>query len=170
MIKRGKTHASGSARLQHRLWDALLTASVVVFFAVAIIFLSSEFGMIRPLTIGDAALLEFAELCAIIVFASELCIRYTRAPDKKKFFMQNWLAILAILPLGLFIRSFRAAEGIGLLRPIQSTFRFAETEAIMPFLLVSGRPVLAMHRWLVNFQGVKDFFSLVRAWAKMIFR
>ena len=62
MIKRGKTHASGSARLQHRLWDALLTASVVVFFAVAIIFLSSEFGMIRPLTIGDAALLEFGPL------------------------------------------------------------------------------------------------------------
>ena len=165
-VKRAKAPASGSARLKRRLWGALLAACVVVFFIVAIIFLSAEFGAIPPLTEGDAAALELVELCAIIVFAAELCIRYARANDKKKFLMQNWLTIIAILPLGVFIRSFRAAEGIGLLRPVQSAFRAAEAEAIMPLLLVSGRPVLSVQRWLANFQVFRDFLALVRAWAK----
>jgi hypothetical protein len=165
-VKRAKAPSSGSARLKRRLWDALLAACVVAFFIVAIIFLSAEFGAIPPLTESDAALLEFAELCAIIVFAAELCTRYSRAPDKKKFLVQNWLTILAILPLGVFIRSFRAAEGIGLLRPLQSTFRAAETDAIMPLLLVSGRPLLAVQKWLSHFQVFRDFLALVRSWAK----
>ena len=166
--KRGKKRVSGNASAGRRLWDALLAASVVVFFIVAIIFLLVEFGAIPSLPEGDAARLEFIEFCAILVFAIELYVRYARSPDKKKFFVQNWLAILAILPIGVFIRSFRAAEGVGLLRPIQGAFRFAETEALIPALLVSGSPLLAVHRWLANFQVFKDFFALAGAWAKRI--
>ena len=170
MKKRGKRQASGNARLQHRLWGALLAACVIIFFVVAVVLLSVDFGLIPPLAKGTAELLEFAELCAILVFAIELCSRYARTPDKKKFLLQNWLAILAILPVGIFIRSFRAAEGIGLLRPLQSTFRLAETEAIIPALLVSGRPLLAVHRWLSHFQVFRDFFALVGKWARKISR
>ena len=169
-LKRGKKRASGSASLERRLWDAVLAACVVAFFVVATIFLSAEFGIIPPLGTEATELLEFAELCAIVVFAAELCIRYARAPSKKDFLVQNWLTILAILPLGAFIRSFRAAEGVGLLRPIQITFRFAETEAIMPLLMVSGRPLLAAQKWLSHFQVFKDFFALAGAWARRIFR
>ena len=170
MKKRGKKRVTGRARLERRLWDALLASCVVVFFVVAIIFLSAEFGAIPPLAEEASNLLEFIELCAILVFAAELYSRYTRTPDKKQFILQNWLAILAILPLGIFIRSFRAFEGIGLLRPLQGTFRLAETEAIMPALLVSGRPLLAAHRWLTHFQVFRDFFALAHAWGKRIFR
>jgi len=98
-LKHGKKRVSGNALPPRRLWGALLTSCVVVFFAVALVFLSAEFGMIPPLTEGNTALLEFAELCAILVFAIELCIRYARAPDKKAFLVQNWLTIIAILPL-----------------------------------------------------------------------
>ena len=169
-IKRGKKRVSGNARLQRRLWNALLTACVVVFFVVAIIFLSVEFGLIPPLATGTSGLLEFIELCAILVFAIELYIRYTRTPDKKKFLVQNWLAILALLPLGVFIRSFRAAEGIGLLRPLQGTFRIAEADFIVPAIVVSSRPLLAVQRWLAHFQVFRDFFALAHGWAKRIFR
>jgi hypothetical protein len=170
MKKRVRNRVSGKAAPLPRLWGVLIASCIVAFFVIAVIFLSAEFGLIPPLSEANVALLEFVELCAILVFAAELYIRYARTPDKKKFLMQNWLAILAILPLGMFIRSFRAAEGIGLLRPLQSTFRLAETEAIMPLLLVSGRPLLAVHRWLVHFQVFKDFFALAGKWAKRVFR
>ena len=165
-IKRGKTRISGNVRLQRRLWDALLTACVVVFFLLAIILLAVDFGVISPLAKSTAELLEFIELFAILVFAIELYSRYRHTPDKKKFLAQNWLAILAILPVGILIRSFRAVEGIGLLRPLQSTFRVAETETIAPLLLMSGRPLLALRQWLAHFQVFKDFFALMRSWAK----
>ncbi len=169
-IKRGKKRVPGKAPLERRLWGALIAACVVVFFVVAIIFLSADFGAIPPLSEGNASLLEFIELCAIAVFAIELYARYTCAPDKKKFLAQNWLAILALLPLGLFIRSLRAAEGIGLLRPLEGTFRIAEADFIVPAIAVSSRPLLAVQQWLSHFQGVKDFFALVREWAKKTFK
>jgi len=158
------------ARLQRRLWGALLAACVVAFFAIAVILLSVEFGALPPLSEADASLLEFIELCAIFVFAIELCLRYRRTPDKKEFLLQNWLAILAILPVGVFIRSFRAAEGIGLLRPLQGTFRIAEADFILPAVAVSSRPLLAAQKWLSHFQVFQDFFALARGWAKRIFR
>ena len=167
---RAKTPPSSSAPLQRRLWSALLTACVVVFFLLAVILLAVDFGAIPPLAKRTAELLELAELFAILVFAIELCSRYRSTPDKKKFIMQNWLAILAILPLGIMIRSFRAIEGVGLLRPLQGTFRLAETEAIMPAMLVAGRPLLAVHQWLSHFQVFKDFFALVRSWGQRIFK
>jgi len=143
---------------------------VVAFFAIAVILLAVEFGALPNLSEADARLLEFIELCAIFVFAIEICLRYRGTPDKKEFLLQNWLAILAILPVGVFIRSFRAAGGIGLLRPLQSTFRLAETKAIMPLLLVSGRPLLAAQKWLAHFQVFRDFFMLARACMKKVFR
>ena len=165
-----KARASGKTLCQRRLWGALLTACVVVFFIVAIIFLSVDFGAIPPLSENMALILEVIEFCAIIVFAIELYSRYRRTPDKKKFLMQNWLAILALLPIGIFIRSFRAAECVGLLRPLQGAFRLAEAEAIMPALLISGRPLIALHKWLTHFHVFRDFFALVSAWGKSFFR
>ena len=114
--------------------------------------------------------MEIIELCAILVFAIELYSRYNGMPDKKKFLAQNWLAILAILPLGVFVRSFRAAEGVGLLRPLEGTFRIAEADFIVPAIAISSRPLLAAQQWLSHFQGFQDFFALVRAWAKKVFR
>ncbi len=168
--KRVKGRIARSSRLQHRLWGALLAACVVVFFAIAIVLLAVDFGAIPPLSEGDASLLEIIELCAIIVFAIELYSRYRSTPDKKKFLAQNWLAIIALLPIGVFVRSFRAAEGIGLLRPLQGTFRVAEADFIVPAIAVSSRPLLAAQQWLSHFQGFQDFIALVRAWAKKVFR
>ncbi|MCX6771822.1 MAG: hypothetical protein NTX79_07240 [Candidatus Micrarchaeota archaeon] len=168
--KRGQMRIPASARLQRRLWGALLAACVVVFFIIAVILLSVDFGVVPPLTAGDEGLLGIAELCAIAVFAIELCTSYARTPDKKKFLMQNWLAMLAILPLGVFIRSFRAAEGIGLLRPLQGTFRIAEADFLVPALAVSSRPLLAAQQWLAHFQVFRDFFALAREWKSRIFR
>jgi hypothetical protein len=158
------------ARLKHMLWGALLAACVVAFFAIAIILLAVDFGVIPPLAEGTSYLLETVELCAILVFAIELASRYRRTPDKKKFLAQNWLAILAILPVGVFIRSFRAAEGMGLLRPLQGTFRLAEADFLMPAIAVSGRPLLALHKWLANFHVFRDFFALAGYFARRFFR
>lgn len=155
--------------MEHWLWGALLSACVVVFFATAVAFLAVDFKAIPPLDQGTAELLEYAELFAIAMFAIELYSRYRQTPDKKKFLRQNWLAIVAILPAGALVRSFRAAEGIGLLRPLQGSLRFAETDAIMPALLVSGRPLLAAQKWLANLEVFRDFFSLARRAGKRIF-
>ncbi|MFA6328412.1 MAG: ion transporter [Candidatus Micrarchaeia archaeon] len=168
--KHGKRGVSGNALLQRRLWGALLALCTVAFFVIAVVLLSAEFGAIPPLSAEVSDLLELIELCAISIFAIELYLRYRETPDKKKFLRQNWLAILAILPVGVFVRSFRAAEGIGLLRPLSGTFRIAEADFIVPAVAVSSRPLLAAQKWLSNIQVFKDFFALARGWAKAIFR
>jgi hypothetical protein len=160
-------------RRQRALWNMNVAICILLFFFLAVFWLAAEFGAIPQPDARTAGVLEAAELCAIAVFAIELYSRYRQTADKRKFLAQNWLAIIAILPIGIIIRAARAFEVVGLLRPVAGTLRLAEADFLMPAVAVSSRSALAVHRWLSHFQVFADFFSLVggvAARARRIFR
>jgi hypothetical protein len=152
---------SALIRSQRALWNINMAICIMLFFFLAIFWLAAEFGAIPRPSPRAIEVLEAAELCAIAVFAIELYSRYNQTPDKKKFLAQNWLAIIAILPIGILVRAARAFQAVGLLRPVEGALRLAEADILVPAVAVSGHSVLAVHKWLSHFQVFSDFFSLI---------
>ena len=164
---------SAFIRLQRSLWGINVAICILLFFFLAVFWLAAEFGVFPQPDARTAGVLEAAELCAISVFAIELYSRYRQTPDKKKFLAQNWLAIIAILPIGILVRAARAFQAVGVLKPVEGAFRLAEADYLVPAVAVSGRSALAVQKWLSSFQVFRDFFSLVggmAAKARRIFR
>jgi len=160
----------GASSLQRRLWGVNIAICVIIFFALALYWLAVEVKAFPEPGARTVEILEFAEICAITVFAIELYSRYRKTPDKRQSLAQNWLAIIAILPLGIIFRATRVFESVALLRPLAGELRLAEAEFFMPAIAVSSRPLLALHRWLANYKVFADFFSLASAWARRLIR
>ena len=74
--------------------------SMLLFIALFLLILSLKLGE------GLEALLFYLDTILAFTIVVELTIKYLRSEDDKKFFKENWLVILSLLPLVLFFRLF----------------------------------------------------------------
>ncbi|MDY7004565.1 MAG: ion transporter [Cyanobacteriota bacterium] len=73
-----------------------------------------------------------------ILFVIELSFRFIVAPDKKNYFKEYWLDILAILPLLRVFRSIRALRLLRLLRILRLPSFFNRYGSTFPYILQRG--------------------------------
>ena len=74
--------------------------SILLFIALFLLILSLKLGE------RFEALLFYLDTILAFTIVVELTIKYLRSEDDKKFFKENWLVILSLLPLVLFFRLF----------------------------------------------------------------
>ncbi|MFN3909892.1 MAG: hypothetical protein ACK4J0_01500 [Candidatus Anstonellaceae archaeon] len=160
-------------KLNYYLWN------LCIFFALAtLIFISLNellwhFHLVRP--IRSEAYLKtqfFGEVLGISVLLIELLVGFSKATNKALFIQQNWLTILAILPIGIFSKSLRAFEILGILeelyifRGVQVVGKMTEFAKVFSSLLeqlpFASRIFLAIEK---VFSLLVEFFS----WAFRLF-
>lgn len=156
--------------MQRRLWKASIAICIILFFFLAIFWLAVEVRLFPAPDERTIFVLEFAEACAILIFALELYSIYRQTPDKKKFLAQHWLAIIAILPIGIMVRAARMFQSVGAFRALEAPLGLAKADLLVPAISVSARPAFALQKWLANFQIFRDFFALAGKLAKRAFK
>ncbi len=169
-------------RSQARMWSWTLALSIVVFFLISVISIGAYLGWGGPLSPRMEAILEQADLMAIAVFALEFSAQYRKAENKALFFKKNWLGILAILPMGLFLRAASVAEGISFVRSLQALVKLEKFELVLPTLEFSktarvavptslvSNSMLWVQNGLAHFSVITDFIGLVFNSARRILR
>ena len=158
---------------QKRLWDALLSFCIAVFFILSVWWICIEFGLAAAPSEQTQDLMELAELAAIGVFAIELYRRFRKTGDTKEFLRRNWLEIAVLLPLGAALRVFRGVEALEALRPARVALRIGDDIAVAP-LASAGKTAAeagaAVQKWASHFSGVSDFVGMVGENIGKIFR
>ena len=130
----------GYRKTQYRLWSWAVALSILLLFSVAAIEILSDMGILAPPGASHLSILQSADFLAIFVIGLELASSFTHSKNKMLFVAENWLAILAILPIGLFARAFKAFEAfafmeeISILRGFQMAGKFGEFSNIIPAL------------------------------------
>ncbi len=169
-------------REQARMWSWALALSILTFFLISVISIGAYLGWAGPLSPRMEAIIEQADLMAITVFALEFAAQYRKAENKALFFKKNWLGILAILPMGLFMRAASVAEGIGFVRSLQAFVKLEKFELVLPTLQFSktlrvtvpstlvSESVLWVQNTLAHFSVFTDFAELAFESVRRILR
>ena len=85
----------------------------VALLAIFVILISLVLEIFVHLEPWQEHWLELIDLAAIAVLAIELLVHYCLAKDKKKFFKENWILIIALLPFGQIVRAVKAIKVMG---------------------------------------------------------
>ncbi|MFA5108479.1 MAG: hypothetical protein WC492_03040 [Candidatus Micrarchaeia archaeon] len=127
-------------KTQYRLWSWAVALSILLLFSVAGIEILSDMNILASPSENHALILQGADILAIFVIGLELVSSFSHSKNKALFVAENWLAILAILPIGLFARALKAfevfalMEEISILRGFQMAGKFGEISNIVPSL------------------------------------
>ena len=122
------------------MWGWAVALSILLLLSITTIELLSDYGAISSPTEAHHELMRNGDVLAIFIIALELAHGFSRAKNKALYLRQNWIAILAILPLGVIVRIGRAFEGfvileeIASLRTLQMAGKFGELRSIIPAL------------------------------------
>ncbi len=122
------------SRIQHRLWTWTVALAIILLLLVAFIELAPSFGFGPHPSSSRAQLLEQADLTALLVLILELAAQYHSARNKAVFVRQNWFLILALLPLGIFLRAASLLEGARAVRAVQAWGKLDEMRVVLPSL------------------------------------
>lgn len=151
-------------KLQHKLWGWAVALAILLMISVTVIELASDFGLIVHISHNHHELLINAELLSILVIGLELYSQFKAAKNKILFLKQNWLVILAILPIGLIFRAGRIFEGvkivesIGSIRAFQVAAKADELRAILPVLEIPDELLLSIPSTEKIFERGRLFF------------
>lgn len=157
------------ASLQRRLWKVNLALALIVFLVLAVWWIGIDLGTFPQPAERTVALMEQADLTAILVFAIEIVSGFGKAKDKAMFLRKNWLGILVLLPLGAFFRAFRAVSETEILG-IRAAARLERMPAFFPQIAVigktAGKGIVGLHHWLCHYTVFSDFFAFAGKLAK----
>lgn len=170
-------------RHQRKMWAWAVTGAILLFFILFAIEAGAWAGLIGSPSAKDEELLFWADMLAILVIAIDLGGRYGTTANKTLFFRENWLTIIAILPMGLVFRVGSALESVQLLGGIQAIAKAEEVallaplarmakgahvaaegqKTLEPFFEMSsaaGKSAVGIWRATANFSVVTDFLDL----------
>jgi len=158
---------------QKKLWRVNLILGVILFFILSVWWIGVEAGVIAPPSAQTEETMEIADLIAILIFAIELYGRYKKSQSKTEFLKNNWLEILAILPIGLIFRAGRVLEEIAIFRSLRLGINLGEAPMVIPEVVLlsgksAGRMLLSAHNWLAHYSVFADVFELVARWKKLL--
>lgn len=119
---------------RRKIWALAVSGAVVLFFVLLVIDAGSWFGWWPSPNLRQKEIMEEADLIAIGIFAVDIYSRYRAATDKMLFLRRNALEIIAILPMGVFLKLGQAFEAAGFLRNLQAAARVEEMSALAPAL------------------------------------
>ncbi|MEM4235555.1 MAG: hypothetical protein QXV44_00705 [Candidatus Anstonellaceae archaeon] len=106
-------------KLSYFFWSLSILAALLTLIFIGFYELFSHIYIIKPLSSPSYLYSQFiAEVIAILILFVELAGRFINASNKALFIKQNWLAIIAILPIGLFARGLRTFELLGILEEL----------------------------------------------------
>ncbi|MFH1306481.1 MAG: hypothetical protein ABIH83_02375 [Candidatus Micrarchaeota archaeon] len=127
-------------KTQYNLWSWAVALAILLLLTVTSIELLADFDVIPHPSPSHFKILELGNLIAIFIIGIELVSAYRNTKNKIVFLKQNWLVILAILPLGIVLRAGRIFEGLVIieefasLRTLQMAGKFGELQSILPVL------------------------------------
>jgi uncharacterized membrane protein len=96
-----------------RFWDFAVTFSIFTLFILLILEWTVE------LTPDQIVLFDIANMLCLVVFAVDLFKKYQEERNVGRFILKNWLALLALLPIGTMFRMARFGESLGLVRVLK---------------------------------------------------
>jgi len=127
-------------KLQYRMWGWTVALAILLLLSVTTIEILSDYNVISSPTLVHQDVMRNGDVLAIFIIALELTHGFSRARNKALYLRQNWIAILAILPLGMIVRIGRAFEGLAILEEIaslktlQMAGKFGELRSVVPAL------------------------------------
>ncbi|MFH0926996.1 MAG: hypothetical protein V1822_00260 [Candidatus Micrarchaeota archaeon] len=127
-------------KLQYRLWGWCVALAILLLVSITAIDVASDFNFIPAHSVPYNAALLNGEVFAVFIIVLELSHGFTQAKNKALYLKQNWIAILAILPLGMLLRVARSFEGFAILehfaslRTLQAATKLGELNWIAPTL------------------------------------
>ena len=159
-------------RLQHRLWTWCVALAIFSLLLVTL------FDLVGPrlwgwtLSVSRERVLAQLDLLSLGVLVLELGTQFNAAKNKILFLKQNWLLILALLPLGVLVRALRAFEGLEALRVFQIWGKIGELKVVVPtldvpFLSPVLEPLAAVLRTVSQWTGLDELLELI---SRMILR
>ncbi|WP_432408699.1 ion transporter [Wukongibacter sp. M2B1] len=86
--------------------------ALLAFIAVSLSFLD----ILGKISIESSSVFYFLDISILIVFAIDYFIRLVLAGNKRRFFKQNILALIAIIPFNSLFRAFRLVRLVKVLR------------------------------------------------------
>ncbi|MCX8163415.1 MAG: hypothetical protein N3D10_02560 [Candidatus Micrarchaeota archaeon] len=160
-------------KLSYFFWSLSILAALLTLIFIGLMELLWHFHILKPITSQSYLYSQFvAEVIALGILIVELAAGFIKASNKALFIKQNWLAIVAILPIGLFSRGIRTFELLGLLeelylfRGFQLFGKFTEFEKIVSsskvlssFSEVFGRILFFISEILVMFARLLRIFK-----------
>jgi len=130
----------GLKKFQYRLWGWTLALAIILLLSITSLDLLSDFQILPEISQAHHNVMANGDILAIFIISLELAQGFSHAKNKVVYIKENWLAILAILPIGLFVRVARSFEGLILLeelanlRAFQVAGKFGELRSILPVL------------------------------------
>lgn len=112
---------------------------LVVNYAILILFAPADHPTLTP------QFMLRLDYGLIVFFAAEYAYRFWRAPDKKKFILENWFDILAMIPVHSGFRFMRLLRLLRLLRLIKASpmlWSIVKSKQIQAILLVTAGVIL----------------------------
>jgi len=153
-------------RLQHRLWTLCVVLSIFSLLLVTM------FELVGPrlwgwtLSHSRERVLMQLDMLALGVLVLEMGTQFRVAKNKILFLKQNWFIILALLPLGVFVRALRVFEGLEALRVFQMFGKIGELQGVvpnldLPFLTSILAPLAGAVRAFLQWSGLGELFELL---------
>ncbi|GEM_PF-6819349 len=98
---------------RERFWDFAVTFAIFTLFILLILEWTME------LTPDQFMLFDIANVLCLVVFCIDLYKKYQEERNMGRFLAKNWIAILALLPLGTMFRMARFGESLGMVRVLK---------------------------------------------------
>ena len=158
---------------RQRFWDFAVTFAIFTLFILLILEWTVE------LTPDQVMLFDIANLLCLVVFGIDLYKKYQEERNMGRFLLKNWLAILALIPLGTVFRMARFGESLGLIRvlkleralPLLEDFAFAMPGVrLVVESKIAGEAVIQGQKLVASATSVTDFLGEASKLFEGIFR
>ncbi len=139
-------------KVQYALWGWTVALAIILLLIVTAFELLIDFGVMTSINHAYHEILQTADIVAIMIIGLELVQGYRHAKNKILYLKNNWIMILAVLPIGAIVRLGRAFEGlvileeIASLRTLQVMTKFRELSWILPSLELPYEMTIAFER------------------------